>query len=177
MRIKNPLYVTAAPKNQTNNNDPNASDIILFGCSVLLPERFGKRIALFLAPSALMIEILQSPSTISFLPSFDGILNVSTVLFKNLHILYHGIFCFAICNVYKISDINIKNRVGVHKYDRQEGNLSVGNVILQRLFMHGTEPLPLYRPLPHRFCRRGWSYRALHTCSEERRVRPAPRAW
>ena len=108
---------------------------------------------------------------------FDGILNVSTVLFKNLHILYHGIFCFAICNVYKISDVNIKNRVGVHKYDRQEGNLSVGNVILQRLFMHGTEPLPLYRPLPHRFCRRGWSYRALHTCSEERRVRPAPRAW
>jgi hypothetical protein len=48
-----------------------------------------------------MIEILQSPSVFSF-PQFDGILKTSTVLFKNLHILYHGMIRFAIYNMHEI---------------------------------------------------------------------------
>ncbi len=68
----------------------------LIGCSVLLPERFGKTLLFSFAPSAPMIEILQSPSTVS-LPFIDGILNASTVLFKKFAYIIPRNFWF--CNI------------------------------------------------------------------------------
>ena len=92
--------MTAALKNQTNHETDIAfGRVDLAALSFCL--RDSEKHAAF--PCTFGTHDRDSPEPLrnQFSVIFDGILTASTVLFKNLHILYHGMNGFAIFRMHK----------------------------------------------------------------------------